>query len=186
MTDEPANTQAKPVTIATVWLDGCSGCHMSFLDMDGRLIEIAPLIKLVHSPIVDTKTIPEGTDVGIIEGAVSNEHDLHRAREMRRCCKFLVSLGDCAVTGNVPAMRNVFELGACFDRAYHENTDLKPVTPDTDVPPLLDKVRPVHQVVDVDIYVPGCPPPADAIYFVLTELIAGRTPDPLAVTRFGK
>jgi len=182
----PQTTDTQPVTLATVWLDGCSGCHMSFLDMDQRLVEIAPLIRLVHSPVVDTKTIPEGTDVGLIEGAVSNEHDLHRAQEMRRCCNFLISLGDCAVTGNVPSMRNVFTLGECFDRAYHENVDTHPVTPDNVVPPLLPKVLPVHQVVDVDLYLPGCPPPADAIYYVLTELIAGRTPDPLAVSRFGK
>lgn len=188
MNDTATQTESspKPVTLATVWLDGCSGCHMSLLDMDQRLVEIAALIRIVHSPIIDTKEIPEGTDVGLIEGAVSNEHDLHRAREMRRCCKFLVSLGDCAVTGNVPSMRNVFELGACFHRAYHENADLQAQDPGRGVPPLLPKVLPVHQVVEVDLFVPGCPPPADAIYYVLTELIAGRTPDPLSVTRFGK
>ncbi len=179
-------TTPTQVSIATVWLDGCSGCHMSFLDMDQRLVEIAPLIRLVHSPVVDTKQIPESTDVGIIEGAISNEHDLHRAQEMRRCCEFLISLGDCAVTGNVPSMRNVFELDACFNRAYHENTDVNPGIPHQTVPPLLDKVLPVHAVVDVDLYLPGCPPPADAIYYVLTELINGRQPDPMAVSRFGK
>lgn len=184
--DTPAETARKPVTIATVWLDGCSGCHMSFLDMDERLIEIAPLIQIVHSPIVDTKEIPSGTDVGIIEGAISNEDDLAKAKKMRKACGFLISLGDCAVTGNVPSMRNVFELSTVYDRAYHENTDVNPVTPDNVVPPLLPKVLPVHAAVDVDLYVPGCPPPADAIYYVLTELIAGRTPDPMAVTRFGK
>jgi NAD-reducing hydrogenase small subunit len=182
----PATTPTQPVTIATTWLDGCSGCHMSFLDMDERLIEIAPLIRIVYSPLVDSKTIPLGTDMGIIEGAVSNEDDLAKAHKMRKACKYLISLGDCAVTGNVPSMRNVFELSACYDRAYRENADLQQGTPTRIVPPLLPKVVPVHQVVDVDLFVPGCPPPADAIYYVLTELLAGRHPHPLQLTRFGK
>ncbi len=181
-----SDTTPKPVTIATVWLDGCSGCHMSFLDMDERLIEIAPLIQIVHSPVVDTKQIPPGTDVGIIEGAISNEDDEAKAKKMRAACNFIVSLGDCAVTANVPSMRNVFDKQECFDRAYHENADLQPANPDVVVPPLLDKALAVHQVIDVDLYVPGCPPPADAIYYVLSELLAGRQPDPLQLTRFGK
>jgi NAD-reducing hydrogenase small subunit len=176
----------KKVTVATAWLDGCSGCHMSFLDIDERLIEIAPFIEMVYSPIVDGKEIPQGTDLGIVEGAVSNQDDLEKAVKMRRACRFLIALGDCAVTGNVPSMRNVFELGTVFDRAYKENTDIQQQNPSKGVPPLLDKVHPLHAVVPVDLFVPGCPPPADAIYYVLSELLAGRTPDPLQLTRFGK
>ncbi len=179
-------TASKKVTIATVWLDGCSGCHMSLLDMDERLIELAPFIELVHSPLVDTKTIPDGTDLGLIEGAVSNEDDLHKARMMREKCGFLIALGDCAVTGNVPSMRNLLPLRQVFDRAYHETADLQPGDPDQVVPPLLEKVQPVHHVVDVDLFVPGCPPPADAIHYVLSELLAGRTPDATEATRFGR
>ena len=173
------------VTVATAWLDGCSGCHMSFLDMDERLIDLAGLIDIVYSPLVDTKTLPEQVDVGILEGSISNEEDLHKAREFRKHCKLLVSLGDCAVNGNVPAMRNSFKLDAVIERSYRENVDLNPQIPTEGVPALLPLVRPIHGVVDVDIFVPGCPPRADVIFYVLSELIAGRTPDPSEVTRFG-
>jgi NAD-reducing hydrogenase small subunit len=173
------------VTVATAWLDGCSGCHMSFLDMDERLIDLAGLIDIVYSPLVDTKTLPEQVDVGILEGSISNEEDLHKAREFRKHCKLLVSLGDCAVNGNVPAMRNPFKLDAVIERSYRENVDLNPQIPTEGVPALLPLVRPIHGVVDVDVFVPGCPPRADVIFYVLSELIAGRTPDPSEVTRFG-
>jgi len=173
------------VTVATTWLDGCSGCHMSFLDMDERLVELADKIDIVYSPLVDAKTLPAQVDVGILEGSISNDEDLHKAREFRQCCKLLISLGDCAVNGNVPAMRNPFKLDAVIDRAYRENVDHNPQVPTQGVPALLDLVRPIHGVVPVDVYVPGCPPRADAIYYVLSELIAGRTPDPSLVTRFG-
>jgi NAD-reducing hydrogenase small subunit len=173
------------ITVATAWLDGCSGCHMSFLDMDERLIELAQLVDIVHSPLVDTKTLPEQVDVGILEGSVSSEEDLHRAQTFRKHCKLLISLGDCAVNGNVPAMRNQYKLEAVLDRAYRENVSEHPAIPTVDVPALLRQVRPVHGCVDVDVFVPGCPPPADAIWYVLSELIAGRTPDPSEVTRFG-
>jgi NAD-reducing hydrogenase small subunit len=176
--------QAK-ITVATAWLDGCSGCHMSFLDMDERLIELARQVDIVYSPLVDTKSLPERVDVGILEGSVSNEDDLERAREFRRHCKLLISLGDCAVNGNVPAMRNPFKLDAVMDRAYVETATAQPQRPSVSVPALFERVRPVHGVVDVDVFVPGCPPPADAIWYVLSELIAGRTPDPSRVTKFG-
>jgi NAD-reducing hydrogenase small subunit len=173
------------ITVATAWLDGCSGCHMSFLDMDERLVDLAQHIDIVYSPLVDAKTLPERVDIGILEGSISNEEDLAKAREFRKHCQLLISLGDCAVNGNVPAMRNAFKLDAVIDRAYRENVALNPRTPTEGVPKLLSRVRPIHGVVDVDVFIPGCPPPADAIHYVLSELIAGRTPDPSQVTRFG-
>jgi NAD-reducing hydrogenase small subunit len=124
-------SEPKKITVATTWLDGCSGCHMSLLDIDERLIELAQRVDVVYSPLVDGKHLPETVDVGIIEGSVSNEEDLVKAREFRQHCKFLISLGDCAVNGNVPAMRNLFPLDSVYDRAYKENVQLNPSAPTT-------------------------------------------------------
>lgn len=173
------------LTVATAWLDGCSGCHMSLLDIDEKLFDLAARVDVVYSPLVDAKHLPEHVDIGILEGSISNEDDLEKARAFRRHCKLLVSLGDCAVTGNVPAMRNPFKLEQVMDRAYLENVDTRPVIPVVCVPKLLRTVQPVHAVVSVDIYVPGCPPNADAIWHVLAELTEGRVPRPGALTRFG-
>ncbi len=173
------------IKVATTWLDGCSGCHMSFLDMDERLIELVQQVDIVYSPLVDNKILPGDVDVGILEGSISSDHDLEQALEFRKCCKILVSLGDCAVNGNVPAMRNHFKLSDVIDHAYRETATIQPQIPTCGVPTLLSVVKPIHGVVEVDVFVPGCPPSADAIWYVLSELIAGRTPDPSSVTRFG-
>jgi NAD-reducing hydrogenase small subunit len=171
--------------LATVWLDGCSGCHMSFLDMDERLIELADRVDLVYSPLVDTKEFPPDVDVTLVEGAVSSEEDLHKIQVIRGRTKLLVSLGDCAVTANVPGMRNPFPVEAVYDRAYRENVTLAPGTPDQVIPRLLPYARPVHTVVSVDIFIPGCPPSADTIYYALTEILEGRQPELSGKTRFG-
>lgn len=173
------------ITVATIWLDGCSGCHMSFLDMDERLVDLAQRLDIVYSPLVDTKSLPDQVDIGIIEGSISNEEDLHKAKLFREHCDLLISLGDCAVNGNVPAMRNPFKLDSVYERAYLENVNVHQQIPTVGVPALLETVKPVHGVVDIDIFIPGCPPNADVIYYALSELIAGRTPDPLSMTRFG-
>jgi NAD-reducing hydrogenase small subunit len=178
-------SESGKITVATAWLDGCSGCHMSFLDMDERLFELAQQVEIVYSPLVDVKSLPEQVDVGILEGSISSEEDLEKAKRFRRHCRLLVSLGDCAVNGNVPAMRNQFDLGDVLKRAYRENVDLQPQTPDRGLPRLFDRVRPVHGVVDVDIFVPGCPPSANTIWDLLSALIAGRSPEPIRTTRFG-
>lgn len=172
--------------VATVWLDGCSGCHMSLLDIDQRLIGLADRIEIVYSPLVDAKEFPHGVDVTLVEGAVASVEDLEKIRLIRSRTKLLVSLGDCAVTGNVPSMRNPFRLEDVYDRAYRENVDIQPQRPTLGVPALLERVRPVHEVVKVDVYVPGCPPPADAIFHVIAELLEGRLPDVSALTRFGR
>src|SRR5579863_899494 len=171
--------------IATVWLDGCSGCHMSFLDMDERLLAIAGAADLVYSPLVDTKEFPENVEVTLVEGAVSSEEDLHKIKLVRERTRILVSLGDCAITANVPGMRNPFGTKAVYNRAYTENVTLAPGTPTEFVPALLPYARPVHEVVKVDVYIPGCPPSADVIYYALTELLEGRQPDLSPKTRFG-
>ena len=172
--------------VATVWLDGCSGCHMSLLDTDEFLIELAAKIDLVYSPLVDIKEFPEDVDLTLVEGAVSSEEDLEKIHRVRRRSKLLVSLGDCAVTGNVPSMRNPFNLECVLQRAYIENATLNnQQVPAEIIPRLLPEVRPVHAVVPVDVFIPGCPPPADLIQFALTELLAGRTPDLSLRCRFG-
>ncbi|HLI05499.1 MAG TPA: hypothetical protein VKV40_02920 [Ktedonobacteraceae bacterium] len=168
------------VSVATVWLDGCSGCHMSFLDMDERLIALATAIEIVYSPIVDTKTFPEQVDLTLVEGSVSSEDDLAKILRIRERTRVLVALGDCAVTGNVPSMRNPFGPEKILQHVYLKHA------PSQIVPRLLPKVLPVHQVVPVDAFLPGCPPPANVIYFALTELLAGRVPDLSGSTRFGK
>ncbi|MCA9265090.1 MAG: hypothetical protein KDA60_14620 [Planctomycetales bacterium] len=178
-------TAKRKTTLATAWLDGCSGCHMSFLDLDERLIDLYQQVDIVYSPIVDTKELPAEVDVGILEGAVSTEEDLKKARLFRERCRYLISLGDCAISGNVPSMRNTFDLDAVYDRAFSETVQAQPQRPSEGVPPLLSTVRPIHHVVSVDLYVQGCPPSADTIWYVLTELLAGRTPDPTQFTRFG-
>lgn len=174
--------------VATVWLGGCSGCHMSFLDMDERLLELAPRMELVFSPFMDVKSFPEGVDVALVEGAVANEDHLHHARLLRERSRVLVSFGDCAVTGNVTAMRNV--LGPALpllQSVYVDGVDVHPALPDLAgiVPVLLDRVRPLHEVVPVDLFLPGCPPAADLIHYVLSELLDGRTPDLQGRLRYG-
>lgn len=171
--------------LATVWLDGCSGCHMSFLDLDEKLVEIVTRADLVYSPLVDTKEFPEQVDVTLVEGAVSSQEDLEKIKHIRARTKILVSLGDCAVTGNVPAMRNPFGAPAILQRAYVENVTLSPQIPNQVVPRLLKRVRPVHEVVQVDVFVPGCPPSAATIGYVVNELLDGRDPDLTGRTRFG-
>jgi NAD-reducing hydrogenase small subunit len=172
-------------TLATIWLDGCSGCHMSFLDMDERLFEITERADIVYSPLVDAKEYPQDVDVCLVEGAVSSEDDLHKIRMVRERTRTLVSFGDCAVTANVPAMRNPIGVQPLLDRAYVENVTIRPGIPVEVVPRLLPMASPVHRIVKVDLYLPGCPPSADLIYRVLVDLLEGRTPD-TTQARFGR
>jgi NAD-reducing hydrogenase small subunit len=172
-------------TLATVWLDGCSGCHMSLLDMDERLVELSSRFRLVYSPLVDRKTFPDRVDVTLVEGAVGSTGDLEKIKKIREHTRVLVSLGDCALTGNVSAMRNACGPQAVLLRVYQENADLQKQVPTTGLPALLDRVCPVHEVVPVDVFVPGCPPSADTIYQVLSELLAGKVPTLGGVAHFG-
>jgi NAD-reducing hydrogenase small subunit len=169
--------QDPKIRVATAWLSGCSGCHMSFLDIDERLIELAKKITVVYSPIVDVKEFPETVDVTLIEGAVANEEQLEMLKKIRARTKILISLGDCAVDGNVTALRNSWLKSdqAILERAYKDPADLNAAIPNA-VPKLLVNARPLHEIVKVDFYIPGCPPHADLIYYVLAELLAGRTP----------
>src|SRR5512140_894541 len=165
------------VKLATVWLDGCSGCHMSLLDMDEQLIAIAEKVEVVYGPLVDFKEFPEWVDVTLVEGSVSSEDDLAKIRNIRAHTKVLVSMGDCAVTGNVPSMRQQFPLKDVMSRVYNENATLNQHTPDQVVPKLNKNVRPVHEIVTVDVFLPGCPPPSAQIVRVINELLEGRVPE---------
>ena len=171
--------------LATVWLDGCAGCHMSLLDMDEALIEVAKRIEVVYGPLVDAQEFPKAVDVTVIEGAVSSQEDLEKVRTIRQRSKLVVSLGDCAVTGNVPAMRNQTAVRKLLDHIYVEGAQANRGLPSDGVPTLLRQAVPVHEVVKVDLCVPGCPPPAKSIAFVLTELIEGRVPDLSSKVKFG-
>jgi NAD-reducing hydrogenase small subunit len=166
--------------LATVWLAGCSGCHMSLLDLDEWLIDLAARVDLVYSPFLDVKEYPDGVDVVLVEGAVANEENLHMIRRVRERSRLLVSFGDCAVTGNVTALRNPLPAPTSLpvlERAYVEGADVQPQIPREAgiVPALLDRVYPVHAVVPVDVYLPGCPPPAGRIRGVLEQLL-GQAP----------
>jgi NAD-reducing hydrogenase small subunit len=178
---QPAPGRSSALRLATVWLGGCSGCHMSFLDLDEFLIELAARVEMVYSPVMDVKEYPEDVDVCLIEGAVCNEDNLELILKIRQRTKVLVSFGDCAVTGNVPAIRNQLGLSSAesvLQRAYVEGAQANPGVPREPgiVPALLPRVMPIHEVVYANYYLPGCPPPADRIKAVLTQVLAGTPP----------
>lgn len=163
--------------LATAWLGGCSGCHMSLLDLDERLLDLAGKMDLVYSPFSDVKVFPEGVDVALVEGACANDEHLAAAQVIRARSRLVIAFGDCAVTGNVTAIRNT--LGSALpvlDRAYRDAANLQPGLPDGPglVPRLLDRVLPLHQVIAIDAWLPGCPPHADLIHRVLLDALAGR------------
>ncbi len=166
------------VKVATLWFSGCAGCHMSFLDIDEVLIELAGRIELCNSPITDLKSFPDGgVDVTLIEGAVGNEKHLRLAREARDKSGILISLGDCAVTGNVHALRNGIPPDRLIERIYGPESTTTGRLPYEVVPRLLDRVRPVHEVVPVDFFLHGCPPPAGVIAKALLALLDGCEPE---------
>ena len=174
------------VKVATTWLDCCAGCHMSFLDLDEALIGLLEAIEITASPITDIKEFPP-VDVGIIEGAIGNAHDEEVAKKLRANCKILMVWGDCACFGGICAMRNLFTKEAVLRRYYLESESTKngKIPSSEDIPPLLERVKPVNQVVKVDCYVPGCPPSAKAIHYALAELLEGRIPVlPSEIMRF--
>ncbi|MEN6409106.1 MAG: NADP oxidoreductase [Anaerolineaceae bacterium] len=166
--------------ISSDWMAGCAGCHMSLLDIDERIIKVAELADLRATPITDLKE-PDasGVDVGILEGGINNSANEEVAHRMRSRCKILVALGDCAVFGGVPAMRNFFTIEESLRRAYveTESTDSEGMIPSDPELAVPTKVRALEEVVPVDVFVPGCPPDADTIFYVLSELAQGRIPE---------
>lgn len=166
------------IRVATCSLAGCFGCHMSLLDIDERIIEVLRKVDACRSPLNDIRDI-EDCDVGVIEGALCNEDNVEVLQQFRENCRILVAVGACAITGGLPAMRNHFGLTACLKEAYLDATGVvNPMIPsDPELPRLLNRVRPIHEVVKVDYFLPGCPPPADAFYELFTALYEGREPN---------
>src|SRR5580765_5194767 len=175
----------KKVKVATAWLDGCSGCHMSLLDMDAAIISLGRKIDLVYGPLVDAQEFPEDVDVTLVEGAVSSQDDLNRVQKIRQRTHILISMGDCAVTGNVPAMRNSIPVQRLLQRIYIEGADEKKGVPSERVPVLLKQARPLREFVRVDICLPGCPPTSKTIVGVINDLLDGKKPNGNLKVKFG-
>jgi len=171
---------AKP-KIATTSLAGCFGCHMSILDIDERILQLIDLVDFDRSPIDDIKHITGRVAIGLIEGGCCNEENVHVLQEFREHCDVLISLGECAICGGIPAMRNTIPLKECLDEAYlhgptvHNQAGTIPNDPE--IPLLLNKVYPCHEVVKIDYHLPGCPPPADTIWQALVALLNNRPMD---------
>lgn len=179
---------ARKTRLATVWLAGCSGCHMSFLDLDEWLIDLADRVELVYSPYVDRKDFPPDVDITLVEGAVTNSDNLEMARQLRERTRTVVSFGDCAVTGNVTALRNPLgDPATMLQRVYVESPDRHGARPDAEgiVPDLLPQAVPLHKVVPVDVYMPGCPPSADRIRAALEQLLDDEGGERRYGIRFG-
>jgi len=175
----------KKVKVATLWLDGCSGCHMSLLDMDAAIIKLSLRIELVYGPLVDAQEFPEDVDVALVEGAVSSQDDLNKIQKVRQRTNILVSLGDCAVTGNVPGMRNSIPVQKLLQRIYVDGADERKMVPADRVPALLKQARPLREFVKVDLCLPGCPPPSKAIFSLINDLLEGKKPAANLKVKFG-
>ncbi len=169
---------AEKLKIATTSLGGCFGCHMSFLDIDERIVDLVDIFQFDRSPLTDIKHCSEYVDVGLIEGGVCNSENVHTLREFRKSCKVLVAVGACAINGGLPAMRNFVPLEECLAESYLTGEGIvNPQIPsDVELPLLLDKVHPIHELVKVDYFLPGCPPSGNAFWRFLTDLAAGQTP----------
>ena len=170
------DTDAKP-RIATCSLAGCFGCHMSILDIDERILQLAELVDFDRSPIVDFKRITARCTVGLIEGGCANAENVEVLRHFRKNCEVLVSVGDCATMGGIPAMRNTVPLEECLREAYVDGPSVHNpsgrIPDDAEIPLLLNQVVPAHEVVHIDYHLPGCPPSADALWRALTALLSG-------------
>ena len=175
-----AGTPTGKKIVATTSLAGCFGCHMSFLDIDERLLDLIELVEFNKSPLDDIKTFTKDCDIGLIEGGCCNDENVHVLMEFRRRCKTLVALGECAIMGGLPAMRNTISLQECLDEAYRLGPTVADSNPgriipcDPDIPRILNRVYPCHEVVQIDYFLPGCPPNADLIWDALTSLLAGK------------
>lgn len=170
---------SKPV-VATASLAGCFGCHMSLLDIDDRILTLIDLVEFNKSPVDDIKTFTKQCDIGIIEGGCCNSENVENLLSFRKNCKILISLGECAIMGGLPAMRNGLSVKECLDEAYlsgptvSEGNKEKIMPNDDELPMILDRVYPLHEIVKIDYFLPGCPPRADLIWEALSALVTGK------------
>jgi len=164
--------------VATASLAGCFGCHMTLLDIDDRILKLIELVDFDKSPVDDIKKFTGRCTVGLIEGGCCNEENVKVLQDFRQHCDILISLGDCATMGGLPAMRNMVPLKECLDEAYLNGPTVynprKKIPDDPEIPLLLNKVYPCHEVVKIDYYLPGCPPPADTLWQALVALLEGK------------
>jgi NAD-reducing hydrogenase small subunit len=162
--------------IASCSLAGCFGCHMSLLDIDELLVDLLDHIELDRSPLTDLKHVrAEGVDIGLIEGGVCNTENVEVLQEFRARCRVLVAVGACAMYGGVPSLRNGIPVAEIVAEAYLGADLHNPQVPmDPELPPLLRQVLPVHQVVKVDVTLPGCPPPAAAFRELIEAALQQR------------
>ncbi|HPE58141.1 MAG TPA: hypothetical protein P5514_10900 [Bacteroidales bacterium] len=169
---------SKPI-VATTSLAGCFGCHMSILDIDERILQLIELVDFNKSPVDDIKEFTEMCDIGLIEGGCCNSENVHVLKDFRKNCKILVSVGECAIMGGLPALRNNIPIRECLEEAYLNGPSTKDANPDRimpnneELPIILDKVYPCHEIVKIDYYLPGCPPRADLIWNALVALVTG-------------
>jgi NAD-reducing hydrogenase small subunit len=166
---------ANKIRVATTSLAGCFGCHMSFLDIDERLLELLEHIEFDRTPLTDIKLCGP-CDIGLIEGGVCNAENVHVLKEFRKNCNILIAMGACAFNGGVPALRNHYSLKDCLEESYLHGIGVANalIPNDPEIPLLLNKVHPIHEVVKIDYFLPGCPPSGDAIWTFLNELLAGQ------------
>ena len=170
------NPPARKLRVATVSLAGCFGCHMSFLDIDERILQLIERVEFDRSPLTDIKTLGP-CDLALVEGGLCNSENVEVLKEFRAHSKVLVAVGACAINGGLPAQRNPFDVGEILQRCYADMPGTQAKVPDDpELPLLLDKVYPINEIVRVDYFIPGCPPSGDALWKYLTDLVGGRMP----------
>jgi NAD-reducing hydrogenase small subunit len=175
----------RKIKLATIWMDGCSGCHMSLLDMDAAIIPLVRKVDIVYGPLVDAQEFPDEVDVTLVEGAISTQEDVDKLQHIRQRTKILVSLGDCAVTGNVAGMRNMVPVNKLLHRVYVEGADEVGCIPLDGLPQLAKLSRPAQDFVKIDVCLPGCPPTSKVIAGFLNNLVEGRKPETNQKIKFG-
>lgn len=171
---------ADKAQVGTMWLGGCSGCHLSIADFHESLLDVMELAEFKFSPVLmDTKydEVPE-LDVLIVEGGIRNEENRELAEMLREKAKFVISYGACANYGGIPGLGNLHTVDELTQEAYINSVSTHNeagIIPNEDVPTLESRVRPLSDVIDIDLLVPGCPPRSDVVAEAILTLLRGET-----------